>query len=306
MNGMGGVHILANGSSGQGMAEDIAREALDRCRVQGVPAELYPIHNRREIASSIERACQRAQAQSGRVLAIGGDGTIRSISEALSGSETPLAIVPTGTFNFFARNLGIPLNIEAALSLALEGTPQRVDLGRVNGHLFNNNASFGLYARMIREREQHSRRFGRHRVVAILSTLLTLMRRYRTLNLTLKTGEEVRTLASPMVFVGINSLQLRGVDLEFGRCVDEMNMGVVVMKPVSRWGLFRLSLRGLMRRLRDENSLEYFCTDRLEISTDREQISVVLDGERIRVSTPLRFSIEPDALWVVTPPGAVD
>ncbi|GGC02005.1 hypothetical protein GCM10011352_30260 [Marinobacterium zhoushanense] len=233
---------------------------------------------------------------------VGGDGTIRAVSEALCATDIPMAVIPTGTFNFFARNLGIPTAFEPALRLALEGEPRRVDLGRVNDRLFNNNASFGLYSRMIRAREQHARRFGRHRVVAILSTIVTLMRRYRSLDLTLSTGDLTRELRSPMVFVGINSLQMRGVDLEIGPSIDTLNLGVVVMKPVSHWAMLRLSLRGLMRRLRDEACLEYFCAEQLEINTNRKRLNVVLDGERVRIKTPLRFSIESGALWVVAPP----
>ncbi|MBV1787985.1 NAD(+)/NADH kinase [Marinobacterium sp. D7] len=301
MSGKGTVHILANGHSGQGQAERVAGKALAYCRAQGVPARLHLGRHKRELHACIKEACQSAGRDQGRVLVVGGDGTIRAVSEALCGTDTPMAVVPTGTFNFFSRNLNIPLDTDAAIKLALEGTPRRVNLGRVNQRIFNNNASFGLYARMIRAREQHTRRFGRHRMVAILSTLLTLMRRYRSMSLTLSTGDRERTLQSPMVFVGINSFQLRGVDLDFDHQRDALNLGVVVMKPVSGWALFRLSLRGLMRRLRDENSLEHFYTDRLEIRADRRRITVVLDGERLRIETPLRFSIETGALWVVAP-----
>lgn len=302
MSGKGTVHILANGYSGQGLAEQIAQKAQARCRAQGVPAVLHLSQHRRQINASIKAACEAARRDRGRVLVVGGDGTIRAVSEALCGTDIPMAVLPTGTFNFFARNLGIPTAFEAALKLALEGEPQRVDLGRVNDHLFNNNASFGLYSRMIRARELHTRRFGRHRVVAILSTIVTLMRRYRALDLTLTTGDRTRELKSPMVFVGINSLQMRGVNLEIGRCIDKLNLGVVVMKPVSHWAMLRLSLRGLMRRLRDEASLEHFCAEQMEINTNRKRLNVVLDGERLRIATPLKFSIENNALCVIAPP----
>ncbi|KEA62115.1 Transcription regulator protein [Marinobacterium lacunae] len=295
------LHILANIRSGQGVAERVARRVLERCRAEGVRAVLHASRHRREMRGSIMRACTEARADGGRVLVIGGDGTIRSVSEVLCGTEIPLAVIPTGTFNFFARNLGIPLEVDAALELALSGNPRAVNLGRVNDHVFNNNASFGLYARMIKAREEHSRRFGRHRVVAILSTLFTLLKGYRALYLTLETDGHTRTVQSPMVFVGINSLQMRGVNLDIGHCMKEPNLGVVVMKPSSGWGLLRLCIRGLARRLSDEESLEHFCTQKIEIRPNRKHITVVLDGERQRIVTPLRFDIVIGGLQVIAP-----
>jgi len=306
MKGNGSIHILANVSSGQGQAQTIAHKAQERCRELGLPVHLHLARHRKAMPGALDRACSGARRDGGRVLVIGGDGTVRAVSERLAGTDIVMAVIPTGTFNFFARDLDIPLDPDAALALALEGEVRAVDLGRVNEHRFIINASFGLYARLIRAREQHTRRFGRHRLVAIVSTLLTLLGGYRPLRLELERGGESRVLYSPMVFVGINAVQLRGVDLEMGACIDRRRLGVIVMKPVQRWALFRLTVRGLLHRLRDERSLERFCAEHLSIRPERRSMTVVLDGERLRIRTPLEFGIEYGALKVVAAPKTED
>lgn len=295
------IHLVANAGSGQGAAQKVAQRMEAECERRGVPFRRYLAPRPAQLPDKIKAAIDEAKACGGRVVAVGGDGTVRAVAQALGGSETALAVIPTGTFNFFARNLNIPLELDDAISLALEGNKRAVSLGRVNGHTFVINASFGLYARLIRAREQHTRRFGRHRLVASLSTLFTLLRGYRAMKLQLTDEHQNRSIKSPMVFVGINALQLRGVDLEVESCVSKRQLGVVVMSEVNRWALFRLTLRGLVRRLRDEQSLELYCADYLSIRPDRRKVSVVLDGERIRMRGPLEFTIDEDALIVVVP-----
>ncbi len=295
------VFLVANHRSGQGQADRIVHELTELCAQQQRALTCYLVSSGRQLAPAIRRAALAARRVDGRVVVAGGDGSVRLAAQYLSGSGVPLAIIPAGTFNLFARNLGIPLHSTQAAKLALQGSARPVTLGSVNGQLFLNNASFGLYSRLIRAREQHSRRFGRHQLVAIASTLATLLKGYRAMALDLQADGERTHLRSPMVFVGINTLQLRGLSLAFARCREQHQMAVLVMKPVGWRDLLRLTLKGLMRRLEDERSLRRYCVSRLEIHPDRRRISVVLDGERMRMGTPLVFELRPDALQLIQP-----
>ncbi|TCK08756.1 diacylglycerol/lipid kinase family protein [Marinobacterium mangrovicola] len=295
------IHLVANAGSGQGAAARAGRQLEELCAERNIRFRRYLAKRPSDLPEMIGRAVKGARDDGGRVVAMGGDGTIRAVAEAVRETDIPLAVIPTGTFNFFARNLDIPETQTEAIELSVSGVIRAVSLGQVNGHTFIINASFGLYARLIRAREQHTRRFGRHRIVAILSTLFTLVRGFRTMDLDLSDEEQTRRVKSPMVFIGINALQLRGVDLDVEQCAARRQLGVVVMREMSHWALYRLTLRGLVRRLRDEQSLERFCADRLMIGPDRRKVSVVLDGERLRLRAPLDFKIDRGALNVVVP-----
>jgi diacylglycerol kinase family enzyme len=235
------------------------------------------------------------------VAVAGGDGTLRSVAQLAADSGVVIAAVPTGTFNYFGRNYRIPEEPEGALRVALEGEPKAVDLGEVNGQIFLINASYGLYSHLIRVREAYARRWGRNRIVGIFSTLVGLLRGHPSLEVELAIGDLRQRIDTPMIFIGNNALQLRSVSLDVARCVQESRLAVVVMRPVGRWELIRLALRGLARRLEAEQSLDSFCADALVISQRRRVVEVVLDGERLSLPMPLRFAIRRRALQLMVP-----
>ena len=85
------------------------------------------------------------------VFAWGGDGTVQRCIDVLAGTGTPLAIVPAGTANLLATNLGIPTDIEAAVEIGLHGARRAIDVGRMNGERFGVMAGAGFDAAMIRD-----------------------------------------------------------------------------------------------------------------------------------------------------------
>ena len=102
-------------------------------------------------------------SEKGTLVAAGGDGTLNAVAAAALESGWRLGIVPLGTFNFYARDLGIPLDARAAARILLEGATREVAVGHINGHLFLNNASFGLYRKLLEDREELKSRLGRYR-----------------------------------------------------------------------------------------------------------------------------------------------
>lgn len=300
------LYLIANNCSGAGRARDVVASARTLCDQLRLELHIRVVERPKQLNAVLREVRNLASDSGARVIVVGGDGTLRTAAQILVGTSIPLAVVPTGTFNFFARNLGIPDSPVAALELAVQGEARPVMLGEVNGRVFLNNASFGMYSRLIRAREAYTRRFGRHRVVAALSTLLTLMKGYRTMRLNLRTSDATRQVLSRMVFVGINTLQLRGVSVEYAQCTQRQQMTVVVMKPLQRWDMFRLIFRGLLRRLSNEENLACFCAERLTIEPDRRHLGVVLDGERLRLQSPLNFGICRDVLHVVQPATEVE
>lgn len=295
------LHLLVNLASGRGGGASLAELAETRCAEAGKRLVLHAPSSPNGLVRMAEQALIAARNESGVVAAAGGDGTVRTVAQVLYGSEVPLAVMPVGTFNFFARNHHIPEDVEGALQVALSGRPQPVTLGEVNGQVFLINASFGLYARAIQEREGRTSRFGRNRLVVIASTAASILAGHRSLRLELEVDGTARELRTPTVFVGNNALQLRHVALDVARCMKEHRLAVVVMRPVGSWGLLRLTVRGLLRMLEQEESLESFCADTLVVQHRRLGMSVALDGEILRIKPPLRFRSRPQAIRLMMP-----
>lgn len=255
-----------------------------------------------DIARIAADAVQSASRSHGIVAAAGGDGTIGTIASLCCRHGVPLGIVPAGTFNYFARELNIPGDGAAAAALLMNGVPRKVAVGFVNEHLFLVNASFGVYSKVIRAREQDVSRFGRSRIVAVISALAALLRRRHRYAVKISANgvEQVRRTA--MVFAGNSSLQLEKLALEIARCAQEDQLAVLVLKQASPLGMLRLLLRAALKTLDGDELLEAFCADTFEIETRRRFVDVVADGEIIRCRTPLRFRVERSALQVIVPP----
>lgn len=295
------LHLVVNSASGAGAGASLGERAAAICAEAGRELHLYVPARPGELDRLAQQARAGAERDGGIVAAAGGDGTVRTLAQHLAGSAVPLAVIPLGTFNFFARNYAIPEDGEAALRLALDGAIRRVQLGEVNGELFLINASFGLYSDLIKTREVHVSRWGRNRLVAIASTLVSLARGYPPLEIELAAGTERERLRTPMVFIGNNALQLRAVSLDVARCARQGQLAVVIMEPLSRAGMLRLACYGLARRLEREEALHSFCADAVAIGYRKRLVEVVLDGERLRLRTPLEFRIRRDVLSLVVP-----
>src|SRR5215213_9855688 len=147
----GGVVVIVNAASGGGGAEEFRRLVAREFSGQGVEAEVLLAKG----GARLEALARRAREGGSRtVVAAGGDGTVNAVASALLGTGKWLGVLPAGTFNYFAKNLGIPLDVPGAVRTVAEGHATDVDVCEVNGRIFINNSSIGLYSSIIRRREQ--------------------------------------------------------------------------------------------------------------------------------------------------------
>ncbi len=119
------------------------------------------------------------------VVAGGGDGTVSTVAAALAGGEIALGVLPLGTLNHFAKDMQLPLELEPAVELIARGATRRVDVGEVNGRIFINNSSLGLYPDIVRDRERQQRRLGRGKWPALVWATLGALRRFPFLSVRL-------------------------------------------------------------------------------------------------------------------------
>ena len=161
--------------------------------------------------AELEAALDAAVAQRPDVVvAAGGDGTVSMVGAALVDRDIALGVLPLGTLNHFARDFGLPLEIEAAVAHVVQGRPVRVDVGEVNGRIFVNNSSLGLYPDIVRDRERQQRRLGWGKWPALAWATLAALRRFPFLSVRLSVDGREQHWRTPFVFVGNNEYLMEG------------------------------------------------------------------------------------------------
>lgn len=295
------AHLIANNRSGKGAAVNLPELAQEVAARHGVDLKLYPTDDRHDFGSQIVAAVEAAEADHGVVIAAGGDGTIRSVAQIAAGRGVKFGAVPCGTFNFFARSHNIPEDPLQALDLIFAGAYRPVRLGLINDKYFLINATFGLYAHSIKEREKSTRRWGRNRLVVVLSTMKSLLHPRRLINVDLISGGETVSLETASVFIGNNTLQLRDLAIDVASCMASNLLAVVVLKPVNRLEMLRIFWRGLAKTLSQETRLSSFCAESLVINLPQRSIMTALDGEIFYLNTPINIVSCPGALMMALP-----
>ena len=196
-----------------------------------------------------------------------------------------------------------------ALDLILDGTPRETRIASLNGRRFLVNASIGLYARLLSERESMTRRLGRYRGVATLAAAASALRPHRPLELLVRErGVERRTRASTLI-VGNNPLQLELVGVHDIPASGSRDLAAVLLHPVSRRTLLAMIVRGWRGEVHETRELESALFERLTVDVPERRarrITVALDGELVRETLPLVFGIDERPLWMMRPPTATE
>ena len=238
------------------------------------------------------------------IAAAGGDGTIGAVAGTVAGSGHALGVIPMGTFNYFARGYGIPLELDAAVDLLATGTAQQIAVGEVNGHLFLNNASLGVYPAILRQREDTYRRWGRSQLAAHWSVLVTFATFRSSLSIRVTVdGQELRT-RTPLVFVARSAYQLERFELEGADCIRDNRFALFVAPDGGRLDLLRYAWRLARHSMKSGRDFDLHCAREIVIETRQPFALLARDGERVRLRGPFRFSVRPDALRLVMPDAA--
>ena len=303
----GPVFIVVNPGSGRETREQklgTLKAELDR---SGRAGEVMVADEGEDIAHLAARAAQRAEREGGIVVVAGGDGTVSAVASAVVPRGIALGVVPEGTFNLLARNYGISEDSTEAIRIALTGQTMPVQVGRVNDLLFLVNASIGLYPKLLADREQFKSRFGRRRWVALLAGMKTLLGEFRPLTLDIELDGQRRKLQTPTLFIGNNRMQLERLGLPEAQATERGQLVLLTAPPFGFWTLLKLMLQAALGRLNQASEAEAVAFRVLEVArkprsgSKRRQFGIALDGERARIESPARFSVEPRPLWLIVP-----
>ncbi len=283
-----GLAVLVNARAGSGPRP---RDLTAALRSAGVGATVETIGSGADLRSRAARRASDGEA----LVAAGGDGTVSTLAGVAAEHGVPLGVLPYGTLNHFARDAGIPGDRDRAIA-ALRDAPQRfVDVGDLNGRVFINNASLGIYPRMVWERSA-ARRRGHRKWVAAAVALARVWRRYRTLTVRLRIDGREHRRRTPFVFVGNGRYQSEGLQLGARPALDSGVLSIFVAPYCGRFELLRVAVRALAGQLDAEPKFESFEARAVTLQTDRRRVSVALDGEVTMMSSPLTFRIRPSAL----------
>jgi diacylglycerol kinase family enzyme len=243
-----------------------------------------------------------AAARPPAIVVGGGDGTVRSAATVLAGTGIAMGVLPLGTLNHFARDLGIPVSLESAIAALPGSSSKLVDVGEVNGQVFINNCSLGAYADAVRRRDalRATKSQGKWRAMARASWLT--FRRLKLLRLSVAADEETsRVLRTPLVVVGNNRYTGRLLSRNLRPKLDEGRLWLYAVHAHRHLAVLRLMMRSLVRDLDEAETLSAFPATRFEINGLNGPIAAAADGEVLTLQMPLRFRIRSRVLKVLAP-----
>jgi diacylglycerol kinase family enzyme len=291
------VIALLNAASGGGTAAGAAREIEQQLEAAGHAAEVHLARTGREL----ERLAGKAgKDRPDAVLAGGGDGTVNTVASALLDTDVPLGVLPLGTLNHFARDLAIPLGLADAVDVVLQGHTTAVDVGEVNGHIFLNNSSIGVYPSVLRLRERHQQQ-GRSKWIAAFWAVLAVLRRHSFMGVRVVADGETIVRRTPFVFVGNNAYRMEGLSAGTRESLTDGRLSLYMMNAGGRRSLLWLAWNVLIGRALRLPELETRSVLEAEIETQRNDLQVALDGEVMKERGPLTYRVRPAALRVFTP-----
>lgn len=297
----------ASGSRGAQAKRDAIEAALQAAGRRGELLACAPP----ELARVAQDAAQRARASRSAVVAVGGDGTLNTVARAAHAVGCAMGVVPQGTFNYFARTHGIPVDAVAAVQWLLRAAPVPVQLGGINERVFLVNASLGLYPDLLQDREAFKARFGRSRGVAFVAACATLLRAQRRLRLHIELRDAARDVQTLTLFVGNNRLQLQQFGAEPQDTVagtpGDGSMAALMLRPIGTLSMLGLLLHGAMGRLGEAAGVEGFefqhMVVRPTLAPGHAEITVAFDGEVARLRTPIDIRVLPEPLYLLKAPA---
>jgi len=297
------ITIIVNASSGGEKDAALLKDLDDAIRRHRLDAHV----EKAESGEEIERLARRAiDGGCGMIVAGGGDGTVSAIAGMVAGTDITFGVLPFGTLNHFAKDLGIPLEIDDAVRVLAGGHTIQADVGEVNGRVFVNNSSIGLYPHIVKHREQQQERLGRSKWVALAWATLTMLGRYPFIDVHISTdGDEIVT-RTPLIFIGNNEYSIDGFTIGTREHLTDGILSLYIPHRTGKLKLFWFALRALFGTLRGAGEFDATSVEKILIETHQKSLHVAVDGEVVVMQTPLRYSIRPGVLRVVVPPPTAD
>jgi YegS/Rv2252/BmrU family lipid kinase len=296
----GAVAVVLNASSGHGAAVKVASQLTDTFEAAGREARITLAKRSHQLRDAVQRAVESGPET---LVVGGGDGTVNIGASAAVERGITLGVLPLGTLNHFARDVGLPLDLEQATRVILEGIVCKVDVGEVNGRIFLNNASLGVYPAVVRLREKYRATLGGKWIAAFWAALAVLRRRpFLAVRVQVEGQAVVRR--TPLVLVSNNEYRGSGIHAGTRESLAHGRLGLYVLNAQQRQGLLRLAFQVLLQGAERVKELDFFTVEEVAVETRRRRLQLAVDGEVFTVESPLHYRVRPAALHLLVPPTA--
>jgi diacylglycerol kinase family enzyme len=292
------IAVIMNAASGTGGedADERERHIREAFVAAGVEPAIHCI-DPADLADTVPEIAEGVDV----VVAAGGDGTVSAIAGALAGGDVPLAVLPLGTLNHFARDIGMPLDLKEAAAAIVAGRATRVDVGEVNGRVFVNNSSVGLYPETVISRDLERKQTGRGKWTAMAIAAARVLKRFPLLAACIVMPQRSVVCSTPMIFVGNNQYTVNVLQLGQRERLDRGQLSLYMMRCKGRLYMFWLMVRALLGRLDAVRDFEAETTNEVVVRLRHKKLRVAIDGEVAQMRSPLHYRIRPRALPVIVP-----
>jgi diacylglycerol kinase family enzyme len=293
--------VILNARSGAGSDAARVDEVRSLCAEAGLQAEVVLAPGGTDVMAAVDRALQAGVEL---VVAGGGDGTQSAVASRLAGTKAVMGVLPLGTLNHFAKDLHIPLDLRQAIGTLTSGRVVEVDVGEVNGRVFINNSSIGLYPEIVRARELQQLRLGKSKWRALASAFVRVTRGRPALAVRVESATDRQVSRTPFVFIGNNRYTMEGFHIGARESLQQGELALYMGRRSGRLGLLWLAMRALAHRLDGADDFQTIVGPAFVIETSAARVRVAADGEVLMLDTPLHYRLRPRALRVLVPAPA--
>lgn len=252
-----------------------------------------------EIESALKKASRRRGIDV--IMVGGGDGTVSAAAATLMDTGKVLAILPAGTMNLFARSLGIPQDLKAAITALAQGEVREVDVASANGKPFVHQFSIGLHAKMVhlRDRMEFSSRLGK--IGASFKAAYRTVLRPPALKVKLSIGDA--EIVARTSGVGVSNNLFGEGHLPYADTPDGGVLGIYVTIARERWQLLRYAINAARGKWRDNDQVEIHEAESVTVTLpgSYKRYRCVIDGELCDLKRSTTLKIHKKALRVLTP-----
>jgi diacylglycerol kinase family enzyme len=292
--------VLLNGSAGT-LANSATKDEPERIR-RAFEAAGQQVEVRDVEGAKLEEETRNAlTSEFDAIIAGGGDGTLNTIANVVAGSGKAYGVLPLGTHNHFAKDLGIPLELEPAIEALARGEVTDLPVAEVNGRIFLNFSALGFHPELVRHRDAQRKTLGRKKWQAMIVAFFHVFTRFPIIRVRLiSAGDAVRRI-TPSVIVCNNPHQMKVFGVESASVPERGLLNVYVARRTGRLTMVWLFIRAMFKSLDTAKNFEAIALREVTIDTAHRHARVSVDGEVTDMRPPLKYKVRETGLKVIVP-----